>query len=246
MDKRTFLKTSALFGAGALIGLPGLAKQRYSSTSRSVMTSLTAGDEFILPPLPYPYNALEPYIDALTMELHHDKHHAAYTANLNKAVVAEHLQGKSIEELLVNVSKYSAAIRNQGGGYYNHLFFWDTLSPKGGMPIGALADAISTNFGSFQNFKDELSKKAVGVFGSGWGWLIYDAGKLKTTTTSNQDNPMMDVVEGKGIPLLNIDVWEHAYYLKYQYKRKDYVDAIWNVINWPKVAERFAAASKQV
>lgn len=246
MDKRTFLKASALFGAGALISLPGVAKLGYAAPSRLVTSGLSAGDEFILPPLPYPYNALEPYIDAQTMELHHDKHHAAYTANLNKAVVAEHLQGKSIEELIVNVSNYSAAIRNQGGGYYNHLFFWDTLSPKGGLPDGALADAINRNFGSFQNFKDELSKKTVGVFGSGWGWLMVEARKLKTTTTANQDNPLMDVVAEKGIPLLNIDVWEHAYYLKYQYKRKDYVDAIWNVINWPKVAERFAAASIQV
>jgi superoxide dismutase, Fe-Mn family len=240
MNKRTFLKTSALLGAGTLIGSNGFAAGKTGIID--AFTSSSEGDEFILPPLGYGYDALEPFIDTLTMQIHHDKHHAAYTKNLNAEVTANKLQGKKIEELLMNVSKYSLPIRNNGGGYFNHSFFWETLAPKGGNPQGALADAINKDFGSFQNFKDELSKKAMSVFGSGWGWLIYADGKLKTISTTNQDSPIMDIAADKGYPLLNIDVWEHAYYLKYHNVRKDYVDAIWNVINWTKVGERYSKA----
>jgi Fe-Mn family superoxide dismutase len=240
MDKRTFLKTSALIGAGTLIGSNGFSAGK--SGIIDAFTGSSEGDEFLLPPLPYSYDALEPYIDTQTMQIHHDKHHAAYTKNLNAAVTADKLQGKKIEELLMNVSKYSTAIHNNGGGYFNHNFFWETLTPKGGSPQGALADAINKDFGSFQNLKDELSKKAIAVFGSGWGWLIFANGKLSTSTTPNQDSPIMDVATEKGYPILNIDVWEHAYYLKYHNVRKDYVDAIWNVINWSKVSERYNKA----
>lgn len=244
MNKRSFLKTSALLGAGTLIGSSGFATGK-SGILMDAFTGSSEGDEFLLPALPYGYDALEPHIDTLTMQVHHDKHHAAYTKNLNAEVTANKLQGKKIEELLMNVSKYSMPIRNNGGGYYNHSFFWETLAPKGGSPQGALADAINKDFGSFQNFKDELSKKAMSVFGSGWAWLIFADGKLKTISTANQDNPIMDIATDKGYPLLNIDVWEHAYYLKYQNKRKDYVDAIWNVFNWTKVTERYSKASSK-
>jgi superoxide dismutase, Fe-Mn family len=240
MNKRTFLKTSALISAGTLIGSSGIASGK--SGIIDAFTSSSEGDEFILPPLPYAYDALEPHIDVLTMQIHHDKHHAAYTKNLNAEVAANKLQGKKIEELLMNVSKYSPSIRNNGGGYFNHSFFWESLAPKGGNPQGALADAINKDFGSFQNFKEELSKKAMSVFGSGWAWLIFADGKLKTISAPNQDNPIMDISADKGYPLLNIDVWEHAYYLKYHNVRKDYVDAIWNVLNWSKVGERYNKA----
>ena len=240
MDKRTFLKTSALLGAGTLVGSNGFAVGK--SGIIDAFTASSEGDEFILPALPYGYDALEPYIDTLTMQIHHDKHHAAYTKNLNAEVTANKLQGKKIEDLIMNVSKYSLAIRNNGGGYFNHSFFWETLAPKGGNPQGTLSDAIIKDFGSFQNFKDELSKKAMSVFGSGWAWLIFADGKLKTITTPNQDNPIMDIATEKGFPLLNLDVWEHAYYLKYQNKRKDYVDAIWNVFNWTRIGERYSKA----
>jgi Fe-Mn family superoxide dismutase len=240
MDKRTFLKTSVLIGAGTVIVSNGFGGSKTGIID--AFTGSSEGDEFLLPPLPYSYDALEPYIDTQTMQIHHDKHHAAYTKNLNAAVTADKLQGKKIEELLMNVSKYSMAIHNNGGGYFNHNFFWETLAPKGGSPQGALAEAINKDFGSFQSLKDELSKKATAVFGSGWGWLIFANGKLITSTTANQDSPIMDVVTEKGYPILNIDVWEHAYYLKYHNVRKDYVDAIWNVINWSKVSERYSKA----
>jgi Fe-Mn family superoxide dismutase len=243
MDKRTFLKTTALAGAGTLIASNGFSAGKTSLID--VFTGSSEGDEFMLPPLPFPYDSLEPSIDTLTMQIHHDKHHATYTKNLNAAIVTDKLQGKKIEELLMNVSKYSPAIHNNGGGYFNHSFFWESLAPKGGSPEGKLADAITRDFGSFQNLKDEVSKKAISVFGSGWSWLIFADGKLKAISTANQDSPIMDIATDKGFPLLNLDVWEHAYYLKYHNVRKDYVDAIWNVINWSKVSERFAKATSK-
>lgn len=197
---------------------------------------------FELPPLPYDYNALEPHIDEMTMRVHHDKHHAAYTNNLNAAVEGTDLAGLTIDEILARgADKLPVAVRNNGGGYANHNLFWQFLSPNGGgQPTGALADAINRDFGSFDAFKDAFSKAAMGRFGSGWAWLIYTNGKLEITSTPNQDTPVM---EGKK-PLLALDVWEHAYYLKYQNRRNEYVAAFWNVVNWAFVAELFAAAQR--
>ena len=196
-----------------------------------------------LPALPYEFNALEPHIDAMTMQIHHDKHHQAYVDNLNKAIAGTPNEGKSLEELVKHAGTISPAVRNNGGGHWNHSFFWESLAPNaGGTPSGALGDAITATFGSFDEFKTKFSAAGVGRFGSGWAWLIVKDGKLEISSTPNQDNPLMDVAEIKGTPILGVDVWEHAYYLKYQNKRPDYLSAIWNVINWNKVAERFAAA----
>jgi superoxide dismutase, Fe-Mn family len=198
---------------------------------------------FHLPALPYAHDALEPSIDKQTMEIHHGKHHQAYVDNLNKAVAGTENESKSLEDLLRNVGSLSPAIRNNGGGHWNHTFFWDTLAPHaGGTPTGALAEAINSTFGSFDALKEKVSTAGATRFGSGWAWLILKDGKLEVSSTPNQDNPLMDVAEVKGTPLLGIDVWEHAYYLKYQNRRPEYLTNIWNVINWAKVSERFAAA----
>ncbi len=195
---------------------------------------------FELPKLPYAYDALEPHFDALTMEIHHTKHHQGYTNNLNNAIKGTDAENAAINEILANVSKYSGAVRNNGGGYYNHCIFWENLSPNGGgNPTGELAKAIDTAFGSFDKFKEEFSAAAATRFGSGWAWLIKNGDKLEVTSTPNQDNPLMDIAEKKGEVLLGLDVWEHAYYLKYQNKRPDYIQAFWNVVNWDVVAERF-------
>ena len=198
---------------------------------------------FTLPALPYAFNALEPHIDARTMEIHHGKHHNAYVTNLNNAIAGKPEENLSIEEICKSVSKYPAAVRNNGGGHYNHSLFWTLLSPKGeGSPSGALGDAIKSAFGTFDEFKTKFAAAATGRFGSGWAWLIVDAsGKLQITSTPNQDNPLMDVAEVKGAPILGLDVWEHAYYLNYQNRRPDYITAFWNVVNWSEVAKRFAA-----
>lgn len=198
---------------------------------------------FTLPALPYAFDALEPHIDARTMEIHHGKHHNAYVTNLNNAVSGTDAEKLSIEEICRNVSKYPVAVRNNGGGHYNHSLFWTIMGPKtGGAPSGALADAINAAFTSFDEFKSKFATAAGGRFGSGWAWLIKDgSGKLQITSTPNQDNPLMDVAETKGTPILGLDVWEHAYYLNYQNRRPDYVTAWWNVVNWDEVAKRFAA-----
>lgn len=197
---------------------------------------------FELPNLPYAYDALEPYIDARTMEIHHGKHHAAYTTNLNAAIAGTELEGKTIEEIMT-LCKDKPAVRNNGGGFYNHNLFWEIMSPHGGgAPTGALAEAINEAFGSFDNFKEAFSKAAASRFGSGWAWLVLaNNGKLEVCSTPNQDNPLMG--EGcQGTPILGIDVWEHAYYLKYQNRRPDYINAFFNVINWNEVSKRFEAA----
>lgn len=197
---------------------------------------------FELPKLDYAYDALEPHFDAQTMEIHHSKHHQGYTNNLNNAIEGTDAAGKSIEEILANVSKYSGAVRNNGGGFYNHSIFWENLSPNGGgVPTGELGKAIIEAFGSFDKFKEEFSAAAATRFGSGWAWLIKKDGKLEVTSTPNQDNPLMDIAEKKGEVLLGLDVWEHAYYLKYQNKRPDYIKAFWNVVNWDVVSTRFNA-----
>lgn len=195
---------------------------------------------FTLPALPYAHDALEPHIDKLTMEIHHGKHHQAYVDNLNKAIAGTEHENKSLEELVANAGKISPAVRNNGGGHWNHSFFWQILSGKGGKPEGKLADAINSTFGSLEALQEKVSTAGATRFGSGWAWLIVKDGKLEVTSTPNQDNPLMDVADVKGKPILGIDVWEHAYYLKYQNKRPDYLKAIWNVINWSKVAEHFA------
>lgn len=199
---------------------------------------------FELPSLPYAHDALEPHIDTQTMQIHHGKHHAAYVTNLNAAIAGTDAEGKSLEELLASVSKYSPAVRNNGGGHYNHSLFWTVIGPNaGGEPTGELADAINAAFGSFSAFKDEFSKAGATRFGSGWAWLIVKSdGKLAVTSSPNQDNPLMDVAEVKGTPILGLDVWEHAYYLHYQNRRPDYITAFWNVVNWAEVSKRFAAA----
>jgi len=198
---------------------------------------------FTLPALPYAHDALEPHIDTLTMQIHHGKHHQAYVDNLNKAIAGTPNENKSLEELVKNAGAISAPVRNNGGGHWNHTFFWESLAPNaGGAPSGALGDAINSAFGSLDEFKTKFAAAGVGRFGSGWAWLIVKDGKLEISSTPNQDNPLMDVAEVKGTPILGVDVWEHAYYLKYQNKRPDYLAAMWNVINWNKVAERFAAA----
>ena len=197
---------------------------------------------FTLPALPYAFNALEPHIDARTMEIHHGKHHNAYVTNLNNAVAGKPEENLSIEEICASISKYPAAVRNNGGGHYNHSLFWTVMSPNGGgAPTGALAEAINAAFGSFDEMKTKFNTAAATRFGSGWAWLIKDAsGKLAITSTPNQDNPLMDVAEVKGTPILGLDVWEHAYYLNYQNRRPDYATAFWNVVNWSEVASRFA------
>lgn len=200
---------------------------------------------FTLPALPYAPDALEPYIDAQTMQIHHGKHHQAYVDNLNKAIAGTPNENKSLEELVKSAGTISPAVRNNGGGHWNHSFFWEILGPNaGGQPSGTLASAINSAFGSFDAFKEKFNNAGMTRFGSGWAWLIVKDGKLEVSSTPNQDNPLMDVAEVKGTPILGADVWEHAYYLKYQNKRADYLNAFWNVVNWKKAQERFDAASK--
>ena len=194
---------------------------------------------FTLPALPYDYDALEPHFDKLTMQIHHDKHHQGYVDNLNKAIAGTENENKSLEELLKDAGKISPAVRNNAGGHWNHSFFWEILSPNGGKPEGALAAAIDKDFGSLDAMKEKFNAAGAGRFGSGWAWLGLTDGKLVICSTPNQDNPLMDVAECKCKPILGADVWEHAYYLKYQNKRADYLKAFWNVVNWKKAAEHF-------
>ncbi|MDF2156546.1 superoxide dismutase [Algoriphagus sp. CAU 1675] len=197
---------------------------------------------FELPALPYAFGALEPHIDARTMEIHHGKHHNAYVTNLNNAVAGTDLENMSLEELM-KVAGAHTAVRNNGGGHFNHTLFWTILSPTGGgKPSGELADAINAKFGTFEEFQDTFNKAAATRFGSGWAWLVVTENGLAVSSTPNQDNPLMDVAEIKGTPILGIDVWEHAYYLNYQNRRPDYISAFWNVINWDEVSKRYAAA----
>lgn len=199
---------------------------------------------FELPSLPYDYDALEPHIDARTMEIHHTKHHNGYVSKLNDAISGTENDGKSLEELLKNVSNLSTGVRNNGGGHYNHSLFWTVMSPNGGgEPSGDLASAIESEFGSFSDFQEKFSSAAAGRFGSGWAWLgVKDNGSLCVCSTPNQDNPVMDIAEDPCTPILGLDVWEHAYYLNYQNRRPDYIKAFWNVINWDEVSRRYQDA----
>jgi Fe-Mn family superoxide dismutase len=200
---------------------------------------------FELPPLPYAYDALEPIIDQETMTLHHTKHHAAYTTKLNEAVAQDAaLQDKSIEEILATISTLPQAVRNNGGGFWNHIFFWETMTPGGGAPSSRLAEAITRDFGSLDALKEKFNAAGLGQFGSGWAWLVVDGnGTLEVVSTPNQDNPLMDVVQNSGTPILGNDVWEHAYYVTYRNDRGAYLKAWWDVVNWDKVAERYDAAT---
>ncbi len=241
MDKRTFIKSLALAATGVVVTGAG----RRGGQTVLAQTLPNRQGEFLLPQLPYAYQALEPYIDAATMEIHHSRHHAAYTNNFNAAIKENGLTGKSEAEIFSQVSKYPAALRNDGGGFYNHKLFWETLGPpKGQIPTGNLAGAIERDFGSFSQFRDQFSAAARSLFGSGWVWLIHSDGRLMITSTPNQDNPLMDLVREKGHPLLLLDVWEHAYYLKYQNRRAEYIDAFWNVVNWEMAGKRYAEAMK--
>lgn len=211
----------------------------------SLMLSSIAAAQFTQAPLPYAYNALEPFVDAQTMEIHYSKHHAAYVANLNSALSESAPSPQTdLESILANISKYSTAVRNNGGGHYNHTLFWEILTPKKNtQPSAALLKAIEAAFGDMEQFKAQLNKAAATRFGSGWAWLLVTADKkLVISSTPNQDNPLMDIAEVKGTPILGIDVWEHAYYLKYQNRRGDYLQALWSVINWDAVSARFEKA----
>lgn len=198
---------------------------------------------FELPKLPYAFDALEPHIDAKTMEIHHGKHHAGYTSKLNDAIKGTDNEGKSIEDILGNLDMENKAVRNNGGGYYNHNLFWEVMSPNaGGKPTGAVATAIDAAYGSFEEFKETFSQAAATQFGSGWAWLcVHKGGKVEVCSTANQDNPLMPGIGCGGTPILGLDVWEHAYYLNYQNKRPDYIDAFFNVINWEEVSKRYEA-----
>jgi len=244
ITRRTAIKTTALATAAAAIA-PGLLTQHGTAAETAPQ-----GPAFVLPPLPYAYDALEPHIDARTMEIHHDRHHAGYVANLNKAVSGLDWSGPmTLEKLLNAVPDLPAAqvnaIRNNGGGHYNHTLFWQMMARQGGgEPKAELAKAIEASFGSFSAFKEAFGKAAASRFGSGWAWLLWNGGKLEVASTANQDSPLMGkaVAGCEGTPLLGIDVWEHAYYLKYQNKRADYIAAWWNVVNWDFVTERFLKA----
>ena len=197
--------------------------------------------KFELPKLPYDYDALEPYIDKMTMEIHYTKHHNAYVTNLNNAVIGTDLENKSLNELFSSASKVPPAVRNNAGGHYNHSLFWSIMKKNGdGLPSGKLADVLNSTFNSFEEFKSKFTTAAATRFGSGWAWLLVQNGKLAVSSTPNQDNPLMDVADVKGTPILGLDVWEHAYYLKYQNRRPEYIDNWWNVINWAEVEKRFS------
>lgn len=235
MERRKFL-----FWLGSFPIVANISKFNLLTNNKRRSETMS---KFELPALPYDFNALEPHIDGRTMEIHHGKHHGGYVSKLNAALEGTENEGKSLEELLANVSSLPTAVRNNGGGHFNHSLFWTVMGPnKGGEPTGELADAMNAEFGSFDSFKEKFSNAAATRFGSGWAWLVVSNGKLVVTSTPNQDNPLMDVADVKGTPILGIDVWEHAYYLNYQNRRPDYISAFWNVIDWDAVAERYAKA----
>ncbi len=239
MNKRTFIKATAIITGGAIV-LP-----EWACKSPSLVKSIDSirKDPFTLAPLSFGYEALEPYFDTMTMQIHHDKHHAAYITKLNDAIKGSTYESATLEKILFNINKSdNVAIRNNAGGHYNHTFFWESLHPNGiKLSHEGLITAINTTFGSFDKFKEQFSTAAKSVFGSGWTWLCMDNNKLLfITTTPNQDNPLMSNFASKlGVPILGLDVWEHAYYLKYQNKRADYINGFFNLIHWEKVAQRF-------
>jgi Fe-Mn family superoxide dismutase len=243
--RREFFKKGLLAGAGLAL----LNNSFGNENNLKSESGIPEDNMFTLPALPYSYDALEPFIDKQTMEIHHTRHHQAYVDKLNKALADAKLSGLPLEEICKNASKYPVAVRNNGGGHYNHSMFWKGMKPNAGSilspstanePVGKIADAIKSTFDSFANFKTKFSEKAMGTFGSGWAWLVINKdGKLEIGSTPNQDNPLMDLSEFKGNPIIGLDVWEHAYYLKYQNKRVDYVNSWWNIVNWEEASKRF-------
>lgn len=225
------------FVSSLFLGLAGT--KAMANTSNNIFK---AADAFTLPNLPYAYNALEPFIDAQTMEIHHSKHHQAYVTNLNKAVLGTPNEFTPLVDIIKNISKSSVAVRNNGGGHWNHTFFWEILSPKSTAPSDNLMTMINRDFGSMEKMQADFNAAATSRFGSGWAWLIVQDNKMKICSTPNQDNPLMDVAEVKGTPILGLDVWEHAYYLKYQNKRADYIKAFWNIVNWDQVDKNLKKA----
>ena len=244
MKKREFIKTSTILTVGALTVPLGSCQNSASKDNNTESNDSNAVSDFTLPALSYEHSALEPYIDSMTMEIHHGKHHAGYVRKLNNALKEHALSGKALEEIVSSVGEEDTAVRNNGGGHYNHSLFWKIMKPSGAsLPEGNLRDAIDSGFGSFEEFESVFSKAAKTRFGSGWAWLSVDSDKkLFVSSTPNQDNPMMsNLVEKSGVPILGIDVWEHAYYLKYQNKRADYISSFLNVINWEEVAAMYGA-----
>lgn len=238
MKRRNFLTFIAAFSA---INIVEPFSKKIEKLNNKIIERSTIMGKFELPKLSYSYDALEPYIDKATMEIHHTKHHQAYVNNLNKAIEGTELEGKSLEEMFSMMSKLPSAVRNNGGGHWNHDLFWKLMQPGGSNnPQGKLAEAINSTFGSFDEFKKKFSEAATGRFGSGWAWLVVVDDKLVISSTPNQDNPLMDVAEVKGKPILGLDVWEHAYYLKYQNRRPEYIENWWNVVNWDVVAELYS------
>ena len=238
MQRRKFIFALGSIPAISVLGNIENKVNKFNNYTRSNTMA-----KFELPQLPYSYDALEPYIDKMTMEIHHTKHHNAYVTNLNKAIEGTEHENKSLEEMFTMMSKLPVAVRNNGGGHWNHSLFWTLMKQNGGgNPSGKIADAINSTFGSFDELKTKFNAAAATRFGSGWAWLVVQNGKLLVTSTPNQDNPLMDVAEVKGTPILGLDVWEHAYYLKYQNRRPEYIDNWWNVVNWDKVNELFSKA----
>jgi superoxide dismutase, Fe-Mn family len=241
-SRRDFLKKGGLLTLAGL-GAAALNESVFSGINSYKNEEKPASVKFTLPALPYAYDALEPFIDKITMEIHHTKHHQAYINNLNKAIEELKIENSTLEDLCKNISKYPVAVRNNGGGHYNHSLFWTLMKPNGGgAPSGELSAAINSAFGSFDDFKTKFSSTAVTRFGSGWAWLAVNKGKLEIGSTPNQDNPIMDISDIKGNPILCLDIWEHAYYLKYQNKRTDYISAWWNLVNWEESSRLFVAA----
>ncbi len=243
--KNTITYLTALLIAFTLVSC-GQVNENEKNNLETKKTDKVMSTKHELGALPYAYDALEPYIDKQTMEIHHTKHHQAYVNKLNDALEGKDFANKPLEELFKNMSKYPVGVRNNGGGHWNHTLFWTVLGPNGGgRPSGDLLKAIENKFGDFEKFQEEFNTAAATRFGSGWAWLIVDGnGELKVTSTPNQDNPLMDIAEVKGVPILAIDVWEHAYYLKYQNRRPDYINNFWNVINWEEVEKRYSEAKK--
>ncbi len=225
------------FVSSLFLGLVGT--KAMANTTNNIFNT---ADAFTLPNLPYAYNALEPFIDAQTMEIHHSKHHQAYVTNLNKAVLGTPNEFTPLVDIIKNISKSTVAVRNNGGGHWNHSFFWEILSPKPTAPSDNLMTMINRDFGSLEKMQSDFNAAATSRFGSGWAWLIVQDNKLKICSTPNQDNPLMDIAEVKGTPILGLDVWEHAYYLKYQNKRADYIKAFWSIVNWDKVDKNLKKA----
>lgn len=235
-NRRDFIKKSALLSVGALVGCKVVSESTGVSAG-STTGSIPVIGGFTLPDLPYSFDALEPHIDKLTMEIHHDRHHKAYVDNLNKALTELKSTADNLEEICKNISSYNTAVRNNAGGHYNHSLFWKWMSPKGGgEPTGKILEVINSNFTSFEEFKKKLNEAGTKRFGSGWAWLVKKSdGTFEITSTPNQDNPLMDVAEVKGTPILGVDVWEHAYYLKFQNRRAEYISAFLEVIDWSKI-----------